>query len=94
MSRSLYADHYNGLVSKGRPENHPRVAVLDPPSAPTVILIKDCGDSTHWLKYRGTSGELANEKPGGRRAITAEVKRQTDGSWRVSRFAVKGLGSC
>ncbi|MEU5437703.1 hypothetical protein AB0G73_30605 [Streptomyces sp. NPDC020719] len=94
ISRGLYADHLNGLVSKGEPVNHPEVTKVDPAGNPTTVLISDCGDSTHWLRYRKDTGKLADDKPDGRRDITAEVKRQPDGGWKVTRFAVWGVGSC
>jgi hypothetical protein len=94
MSRSLYADHYNGLITKGAPVNHPRATKASPPAAPTTVLISDCGDSTRWLKYVARTGRLQNSTPGGHHAITAEVKRQTNGSWKVTRFAVEGVESC
>ncbi|MFJ6901516.1 hypothetical protein [Streptomyces hokutonensis] len=93
ISRSLYADHLNGLVTKGEPKNFPRVTSAKPATSPLTVMISDCGDSTHWLKYRKDNGQLADEG-GGRRAITAEVKKQAPGSWKVTRFAVEGLGSC
>ena len=37
---------------------------------------------------------LADNVPGGRRSITAEVKKQPDGTWKVTRFAVEAVGSC
>ncbi|MEU0924580.1 hypothetical protein [Streptomyces malaysiensis] len=67
---------------------------MDPLSDPNTVLISDCGDSTHWLKYRADNGKLADDEPGGRRSITAEVKRQSDGKWKVTRFAVEEIGSC
>lgn len=94
MSRGLYADHYNGLITKGYPVDHPAVTRATPAAAPTTILISDCGDSTHWLQYVAKTGKLAPGEVGGRRSITAEVKRLADGSWKVDRFAVEGLGSC
>ncbi|MDQ0772962.1 hypothetical protein QF026_001428 [Streptomyces aurantiacus] len=94
ISRVLYADHLNGLVSKGAPKNSPEVTSAAPPARPTIVMIEDCGDSTDWLQYRKDTGRLADDDPGGRRAITAEVKQQADGVWKVTRFAVDGLGSC
>lgn len=94
MSRVLYADHLNGLVSKGAPKNHPKVTSATPVAQPTTVMIQDCGDSRHWLQYRKDTGKLADATPGGRRAIAAEVKKQADGTWKVTRFAVEGLGSC
>ncbi len=94
MSRGLYADHYNGLITKGHPVNHPTVTKATPAAAPSTVLISDCGDSTHWLKYVAKTGKLENDVPGGRQAITAEAKKQLDGSWKIDRFAVEGVGSC
>ncbi|WP_413810547.1 hypothetical protein [Streptomyces sp. OE57] len=90
----MYADHLNGFVYKGKPENYPKATSMDPPADPNTVLISDCGDSTHWLKYRADNGKLADDKPGGRRSITAEVKQQSDRKWKVTRFAVKEIGSC
>ncbi len=94
ISRSLYADHYNGLVTKGRPVNHPEVTSVDPLDEPTSITITDCGDSTNWLKYRADNGQPADDVPGGHRHIEALVKKAVDGSWKVTTFAVHEVGSC
>ncbi|WP_405657776.1 hypothetical protein [Streptomyces sp. NBC_00079] len=94
ISRALYADHVNGLVSRGVPKNYPRVTKAAPAANPTTVVISDCGDSTHWLRYRKDTGKLADDKPDGRRDITAEVKKQKDGGWKVTRFAVWQVGSC
>lgn len=93
ITRSLYTDHLNGVVTKGAPVINPKVSSVDPQDNPTTVVISDCGDSTNSLKYK-KDGQLLNDTPGGKRAITAEVKKQSDGSWRVTRFAVEGLGSC
>ncbi|MFC8429263.1 hypothetical protein [Streptomyces sp. NPDC057253] len=93
ISRGMYADHLNGLVTKGEPKNSPKVNSVTPATDPTTAVISDCGDSTHWLKYRKDNGKLADDKPGGRQAITAEVKK-LNGRWKVTRFAVEGVGSC
>lgn len=92
ISRSLYTDHINGVVSTGAPVLHPHVTKVDPPTNPTTVTVSDCGDSTNWLKHK-QDGSSSNDT-GGRRSITAEVKKQGDGSWRVTEFAVEGLGSC
>lgn len=94
LSRGLYADHYNGLVSKGEPILNPRVVSVNPPQDPTRVVITDCGDSTHWLKYRAANGRLVNDKPGGRRLINAIVERASDGSWKVSDYGVHEIGTC
>lgn len=94
ITRSLYADHYNHVVTRGAPVNHPAVSSGEPAANPTTVMIADCGDSTHSLKYKEGTDQLADNTPGGRRSITAEVQRQADGAWRVDQFAVEGLGTC
>lgn len=94
ISRGLYADRQNGLVTRGEPKNNPTVSVIEPSARPTRVGIVDCGDSTDWLKYRADTGRLADDGPGGRRVITATVDRQADGAWRVSGFVIEGVGSC
>ncbi|MFI9452525.1 hypothetical protein [Amycolatopsis sp. NPDC052450] len=94
ISRSLYADHYNGLVTKGQPVNHPKPASVEPLDNPTSVTLTDCGDSTNWLKYRADNGQPANDGLSGRRQIEALVKKAVDGSWKVTTFAVHEVGSC
>lgn len=93
LSRGLYADHYNGLVTKGEPILNPSVSSAEPANDPKKIIVTDCGDSTRWLKYRADNGQLA-DTPGGRRLINAIVEKQADGSWKVSDFGVHDLGTC
>ncbi|MFF4508942.1 hypothetical protein [Streptomyces sp. NPDC001401] len=94
ITRGMYADHLNGLITKGEPKNSPSVTQIAPSADPAVVMISDCGDSSHWLKYRKRTGQLADDTPGGRQQITAQVKKQDDGTWKVTRFAVEGIGSC
>lgn len=94
ITRSLYADHVNHVVTRGMPTTNPQISSVDPPSAPLTVMISDCGDSTNWLKYKEGTGELVDDEPGGRQSIVAEVKKQADGAWRVNRFAVQGVGTC
>jgi hypothetical protein len=93
LSGSLYADHLNGLVSRGAPVLNPRVTSVTPPNAPTTVMVVDCADSTQWLRYR-PDGAPFTDSPGGRRVVTSEVRLHTDGSWKVTRFAVEAVGSC
>ncbi len=94
ITRSLYADHFNHVVSRGKPVNNPTVSTVDPPTDPTMVRLNDCGDSTNWLQYKEGTNQPVDNSPGGRRSIVAEVKKQADGSWKVDQFAVEGLGSC
>lgn len=94
ISRGLYADHYNNLVSKGKPENSPAVESVEPADNPTTVNIVDCGDDSHWIKYRADNGQPANDGPGGRRHINAVAKKAVDGSWKVTDFAIQDVGTC
>ncbi len=94
LSRQLYADHYNGLISKGAPSNSPLAQSVDSQYEPKTVVISDCSDASTWLKYRADTGKPADDEPGGKHRIHAEVTLAVDGSWRVTRFAVDGTGSC
>jgi hypothetical protein len=94
ITRGLYTDSKNGLVSKGRPKNDPQVSSADPPADPVKVIISDCGDSTNWIQYRVDTGQPADNSPGGRRQINAIVEKQPDGAWRVTDFGIHGIGSC
>ncbi|WP_322780384.1 hypothetical protein [Frankia sp. Cas4] len=93
LTRDLYADHYNGLVSKGEPINHPRVTSVSPEGKSTSVMIDDCADTRNWLQYR-TDGSLLDNTPGAPHRILAEVRLHTDGLWRVTRFGIGDPGSC
>lgn len=94
LSRQMYADHANRLITKGHPVGVPVVQSVDSQSAPKTVMIRDCSDASGWLKYRTDTGKPADSEPGGKHLINAEVKLGIDGSWRVTRFAVAGTGSC
>lgn len=94
LTRGLYTDHQNGVVTRGEPVLDPRVSSVEPATNPTKVVVTDCGDSTNYLKYDATTGQLADDEPGGRRLINATVESQPDGSWKVSDFGIHEVGSC
>ncbi|MFD4636883.1 hypothetical protein ACFWN2_06180 [Lentzea sp. NPDC058436] len=95
IKNSLAEDDRKGLVTKGSPKSDPQVTNVDRSDGVVkVVKIRDCGDDSTWLKYRKGTNEPADGQGGGRRSILAEVKAQPDGQWRVTRFAVQGVGSC
>jgi hypothetical protein len=94
LTRGLYSDQFNGLVTKGATSHDARVSSVDPPQNPAKVIVTDCSDSTHALKYRAENGQLADDTPGGRRLINGIVQRQGNGSWKVSDFGVHEVGSC
>jgi len=81
-----------GLVSKGEPVLNPRIDSASPPAKPRAVRIRDCIDTTKWLTYKA-SGELANDGPGGRRDVVADVRLRA-GTWKVIGFGIAGVGSC
>jgi len=93
ITNSLREDKERGVVTKGRPTHNPRVSSQEPTGDRDMAWVEDCGDSTNWLKYRADTGALADDRPGGRRAITAELVR-TEGAWKVRAFAVREVGTC
>lgn len=94
LSRALYADHLNGFVTRGEPRLDPHVQSVEPAAGdPAKVIVVDCADSTEALKYH-TKGGQAVGGGGGRSRITGIVDRQVNGSWKVSDYAVEGLGSC
>lgn len=94
LTRGLYADSVNGLVTRGEPVLSPEVSSVEPSGDPTRAVVTDCGDSRQSLKYRQSDGRPVNAGSGGRRLINAVVERQPDGSWKVTDFGVQELGSC
>lgn len=94
ITRSLYTDHFNHVVAQGRPKNDPQVTSVEPQNAPETVMLSDCGDSSGTTKVFADTRKPINDKPGGRQSIVAEVKKQADGAWRVTRFAVQGVGTC
>lgn len=94
LSRGLYADSANGLVTRGEPALSPEVSSVEPAADPVRVLVTDCGDSSNALKYRASDGSRVGDGAGGRRLINAVVERQSDGSWKVSDFGVQEIGSC
>ena len=94
LTRGLYADHYNKLVTKGEATHDAKVASAEPADNPTKIIVTDCSDSAKALKYRADNGQLADNTLGGRRLINGQVELQGDKSWKVTDFAVREVGTC
>ncbi|GAA1291621.1 hypothetical protein GCM10009634_44050 [Saccharothrix xinjiangensis] len=94
LTRGLYADHHNGLVTKGEARHEAKAVSVEPADNPTKIMIADCSDSTEASKYRADNGRLADDTPGERRLINGQVELQVDRSWKVTDFAVHEVGTC
>jgi hypothetical protein len=90
--QGLARDQLHGIVTRGEPVLHPVVTSVSPSRHPIRAAVTDCVDDTHWLEYK-TSGGLAENTAGGRRATTAELVK-TAGGWKVTEITVGKTGTC
>jgi hypothetical protein len=61
--------------------------------APPTVQIVDCVDDSNWLLYNA-DGTTVDNKPGGRRKVTATVQQQKGEPWKVTLFGAFPVGSC
>jgi len=92
LNRGLAANRAQQLASRGQPVMNPKLTSIGPIAAPTSAMIADCVDSTNWLLYK-QNGQPANGDPGGRRKVTATVAK-SGGTWKVTGFAAREVGTC
>jgi hypothetical protein len=92
LEQGLARDQLHGIVTRGTTVHHPLVTSLTPAASPTEATIGDCFDDTDWVEYN-TSGGLAKNAPGGRRATTATLVK-SGGTWKVSQITVQATGTC
>jgi hypothetical protein len=93
LTNGLRSVRERGLVIKGDIVLAPRVTAVEPAERPKSIEITDCADDSRSLLYR-RSGELFNDRPGGRRLIVATVTDSGGGVWKVESFGAHPVGSC
>ena len=89
----LEANKSQGLVSRGDVVLNPQVTTLPPPASLTAVSIRDCADTTHAVRVKA-SGEPFTDTPGGHRLVIATAKDVGGGTWKVTSFAISGVGSC
>lgn len=92
LVQGLARDQLHDIVTRGVTAHSPRVTSLALANDPSRATVTDCFDDTHWIEYT-TSGGLAKNKPGGRRATTADLVKK-DGIWKVSQINIGGTGTC
>ena len=94
LTSGLAAVHDAGQVIRGDLVTNP--SVKDPGASPdpTRIDLVDCLDSSRFLIYVAATGALADDKPGGRRAVTAIVDDVGGNHWKVTSFAARAVGTC
>jgi hypothetical protein len=83
-----------GLKGTGSVVHSPQVTQISPVDAPTEIAISDCMDTSASRIVRAGPGPAYSDSTGGRRLCFATVQRQNDGSWKVTSFGVRAVGTC
>jgi hypothetical protein len=82
-----------GQVLKGDLVTNPQASGASPDTEPTTVTITDCLDTTKFLVYK-SSGELADDVPGGRRSTKATVTNVGADGWKVTSFGVQAVNTC
>jgi hypothetical protein len=83
-----------GLKGTGEVALSPQVTEVAPANTPTKVSIRDCFDDGGTHLVRASPGPPYNDTPGGRRLCLATVERQTDGTWKVTGFGLRSVGTC
>jgi hypothetical protein len=92
LTQGLARDELHSIVTRGITRHQPRVTSLSPSADPDRATVTDCFDDAKWIEYT-TNGARAKNKPGGRRATTAELVRSS-GVWKVSQLTIGATGTC
>jgi len=92
LRSSLRSLRHDGLRGGGQVDLFPTVQRLVPLGVPVVAVLGDCVDMSGTRLYRPDGGPY--HVPAGRRAISATVEVLDGGVWKVTRFAIRGAGSC
>lgn len=82
-----------GQVIRGEFDSNPQVTSASPAARPTAVEITDCLDDSDFLTYKN-SGEPADDDRGGRRSAIATASNLGTDGWKVTSFAVQGVGTC
>jgi hypothetical protein len=92
LNKGLALNKSRSQKTKGAPTMKPELTSIGPGTAQRTATVADCVDSTRWLLYQA-DGRLVDNKPGGRRQVTATVT-EVGGTWKVTTFAARGVGTC
>ncbi|GAA0479825.1 hypothetical protein Aca07nite_87750 [Actinoplanes capillaceus] len=84
----------DGNVIKGTYISDPKIVQESPSVELTTLTITDCIDTREFLIYDAKTGALADDEPGGRRAVVAASGQGADGRWTITEFGVQEVGSC
>jgi hypothetical protein len=94
ITTGLASVKQQGLKGTGAVTVHARPAEISPAAAPVKVAVRDCLDTSATHLVRARPGPPYRDSPGGRRECLATVERQGDGSWKVTSFALKAVGTC
>ena len=83
----------DGRVIEGEVVLSPQVVSLEPEDSPVRAQVRDCGDSTNWLTVYLDTGEVTDD-PRGRQLVVADLEDVGGGTWKVTSFGVREIGSC
>ena len=82
-----------GLISRGDVVLHPKVTALRPNASPPTAEIEDCADTSKTQLVK-KDGSAYQDTPGGRQSAKATVSQVGEGVWKVTSFALLGVGTC
>ena len=93
LVRGLTSMRDDGRVIEGEVVLSPQVVSLEPEDSPVRAQVRDCGDSTNWLTVYLDTGEITDD-PRGRQLVVADLEDVGGGTWKVTSFGVREIGSC
>jgi len=92
LTDGLKSYQSKGLLIRGQAAYHPKIESLAPADAPTKAQVRDCMDTSKTALYKA-NGDPYQDTPGGLRLVRAHVER-INGTWKVTGFGVREVGSC
>jgi hypothetical protein len=93
LVKGLQSIQSQGLRGKGDVVLRPTITSMTEDASPPQAEISDCVDTSGTSLYK-PSGEPYQDTPGGKRAMEATVKDVGGRNWKVSGFALRGVGTC
>jgi hypothetical protein len=82
-----------GLVGQGDVTLSPSVTAANPNTNPPTVEIEDCVDTSQTRLVK-KDGSPYQDTRGGKRSAKATVARVSEGAWKVTEFALFGVGTC
>lgn len=93
LTRGLYQNYKEGIVTRGRPAFDPVATITGTPAGePSQARVTDCANSASWLNYY-KSGKPAPGAPPGKQRVNASLET-FDGTWKVTTLVVEKEGTC